>query len=731
MLVLLLGVIGLPVAGAQVSSIPDVTFVPNAQVNAVLPMGDQVYIGGRFTSLARWTGPGLAIPRAAGDSPDGAAAVRGGDVTSVVGDGAGGWYVGGNFTSVGGIPRSGLAHVLADGRVDANFDPVIEHGPISALARSARTLYLGGFFDSVDGRKRSGLAAVDVPTGQVTGWHPSVRGGEINELVVAGSTIYAGGRFDAIGAQKRQNLAALDTKRGRATGWNPNPDNEVTALAVSGRTLYAGGYFGTIGGHKRESIAAVDRATGRATDWNPKATGHDIEDADVEIAVGVTALAVSGHAIYAGGFFNSIGGKPRRNIAALNTRSGRATKWNPHAGGSESTVNALTATKHTVYVGGAFRSIGARPRSNAAALDAATGRATAWRPDPSREVNALAASDSAVYLGGSFDTVGGGQARNHLAALDATTGALTDWNPDADDSVSALAAANGTIYAGGRFTAIGGQPRERLAAFAAATGELTPWNPGVGLVGRSIADVVALAPSGSIVYAGGVFTTIGGQARHNLAALDAATGEATGWSPDPDAGVIALTVSGSTIYVGGYFSSIGGQPRSRLAALDAVTGTAADWNPAPSPATGDGVIEALQMDGSTIYVGGHFTSIGGQPRNNIAALNTSDATATAWNPSAESSSHPEVKALALSGSTVYAGGAFSAIGGQRRFSIAALDTATGTATDWGPTPNQVVYAIATSGPTVYVGGQFTRIGNGPQQGFAQFSPPTNPAATAY
>ena len=38
--------------------------------------------------------------------------------------------------------------------------------------------------------------------------------------------------------------------------------------------------------------------------------------------------------------------------------------------------------------------------------------------------------------------------------------------------------------------------------------------------------------SGSTVYAGGGFTSIGGQARNSIAALDATTGAATAWDPN-------------------------------------------------------------------------------------------------------------------------------------------------------------------------------------------------------
>ena len=74
--------------------------------------------------------------------------------------------------------------------------------------------------------------------------------------------------------------------------------------------------------------------------------------------------------------------------------------------------------------------------------------------------------------------------------------------------------------------------------------------------------------------------------------------------------------------------------------------------------------------GSTVYVGGAYTGIGGQTRNYIAAVAASNGAVSAWNPNANSS----VLALARSGTTIYAGGAFTTIGGTSRNNLAALDT---------------------------------------------------------
>jgi hypothetical protein len=59
--------------------------------------------------------------------------------------------------------------------------------------------------------------------------------------------------------------------------------------------------------------------------------------------------------------------------------------------------------------------------------------------------------------------------------------------------------------------------------------------------------------------------------RRCLAAIDATTGRVTDWDPRANSGVESMLVHGGKVYVGGYFSSVGGQPRGNIAALDPVS----------------------------------------------------------------------------------------------------------------------------------------------------------------
>ncbi len=228
-------------------------------------------------------------------------------------------------------------------------------------------------------------------------------------------------------------------------------------------------------------------------------------------------------------------------------------------------------------------------------------------PTFNNTVRAIAISGTTIYVGGSFTQAtdapanGGATAtRNLIAAIDATTGALLPWNPNANSTVLPLAVSGTTVYAGGAFTTIGGSARNSIAALDAATGTATAWNPNANIA------VFALAVSGSTVYAGGNFNTMGGSARNSIAALNAATGTATAWNPNANNTVSALAVSGTTVYAGGNFNTIGGSARNSIAALDAATGTATTWNPNANIA-----VFALAVSGSTVYAGGNFNTMGG------------------------------------------------------------------------------------------------------------------------
>jgi hypothetical protein len=135
-------------------------------------------------------------------------------------------------------------------------------------------------------------------------------------------------------------------------------------------------------------------------------------------------------------------------------------------------------------------------------------------------------------------------------------------------------------------------------------------------------------------------------------------------------------------------------------------------------------VNALAVRGSTVYAGGTFFSIGGQARNHLAALDASTGAVGAWSPNptgALTGYYPAIYALATSEEVVYVGGDFYGIGGQVRRCLAALDPETGAATDWNPDADNIVWSLALSGNTLYVGGAFHSLGSLPRASLAGFT----------
>ena len=181
------------------------------------------------------------------------------------------------------------------------------------------------------------------------------------------------------------------------------------------------------------------------------------------------------------------------------------------------------------------------------------------------------------------------------------------------------------------------------------------------------------------------------------------------------------------IYVGGQFTSIGGQPRSRIARLNSDGSVDPTFNP-----NANSDVNAIALDSSgNPYVSGAFTSIGGETRNYIARLYpTTGAADPQFNPNANN----YVWAIALDSSgNPIVGGNFTSIGGATRNRIAKLDPSTGAADpQFNPNANSDVRAIAldSSGNPI-VGGDFTSIGGETRNRIAKLNPTTGAADTTF
>ena len=324
----------------------------------------------------------------------------------------------------------------------------------------------------------------------------------------------------------------------------------------------------------------------------------------------VNTIAVSGDKIYIGGSFTEVitqdgDAVARSRLAAINADTGKLMDWAPQV---NRPVSALAVKGARVYAGGVFTRAGGERHNYVALIDAATGVVDhSFDAGTDLPVRALAASDGRLYLGGEFGTVNG-EVRSRLARVDDTKGELDpSWKPAADGAVRTLELSpNGVrLYAGGEFTTISGKTRRNLAALVASTGDLdTTWLR--DYPGRPVYDVEA---SDTRVYVAGGGT--GGKA----AAFDASTGTSL-WSLKGDGDFQAVAYLDSQVYFGGHFRVLDdGTRRTRLLAVAANTGALSEWKP-----KADRGVWALEKDtlNSQTYVGGDFTKISGQPREGFA-----------------------------------------------------------------------------------------------------------------
>ena len=167
--------------------------------------------------------------------------------------------------------------------------------------------------------------------------------------------------------------------------------------------------------------------------------------------------------------------------------------------------------------------------------------------------------------------------------------------------------------------------------------------------------------------------------------------------------VWALAWDGTNLYAGGVFNSIGGVTASRIARWDGKT-----WN-----ALGDGVdgnVQALLWDETNnhLYVGGTFNTAGGVTANRVARWD-----GTTWSAlGSGGTTNGFVWDLAWDGTNLYVGGSFTEVDGTTGINrIARWDSMTNTWSGFGTgtPPGGTVYALAWRGTSLYAGGVFTSI----------------------
>jgi hypothetical protein len=205
--------------------------------------------------------------------------------------------------------------------------------------------------------------------------------------------------------------------------------------------------------------------------------------------------------------------------------------------------------------------------------------------------------------------------------------------------------------------------------------------------------------------------------------------------------VNAILFYNGAVYIGGKFTSVrpAGDPagtgevaRNHVAAFDATTGALLSWNP-----NANGAVSSLAASGSSVYIGGSFSALGTSTRSRIGAV---DATSGAVVSTFKAKLNASPYSLAVGGGVLYAGGNFTSADGVARSYLAAFDASTGAlSSTWAPaaggnsstTPTVTSVKLSPAGTIVYVGGGFTTINGASASHIAAVSASTGAALSTF
>jgi trimeric autotransporter adhesin len=341
---------------------------------AVTPQG-QAFVGGSFSevgglparNLLLWDGNTWRDVGGGVGGTVNALLLRGEDL-----------YVGGRFTTVGnGVAATGIARWNLRTQTWHAVGSGLPSGTINAMAFVGNTLFVGGtgFGSQTECClwKFDGTTWAPFSPRYITDYFAGSTSTSVLALTTDGQRLFVGGVFLDVRARATGNIIyagdifayepATDAVRVFGSG-QANDSNGVaksgvfpyvSALAVADGALYIGGRF-----DKVQTVAAANIARNNGSGWLALGTGVDGEEPVVNALIG------NGTELYVGGRFESAG-QQTFNVARWNTR---AQQWSTLGCGISggSGVRALAVQppgtpNPGLYTGGAFVAAGCQPAS--------------------------------------------------------------------------------------------------------------------------------------------------------------------------------------------------------------------------------------------------------------------------------------------------------------------------------------------------------------------------------
>ncbi len=223
--------------------------------------------------------------------------------------------------------------------------------------------------------------------------------------------------------------------------------------------------------------------------------------------------------ILIGGYFSSVNGVSRNNIARLNSDGGLDSSFFPGQGPGGDVLTMAVQTNGMVVIGGAFDGVNGILRRYVARLRSDGSLDLGFSASVDGQVEALVVQlDGKIVIGGRFTLVNS-TPRNRIARLNSDGSLDGDFDPGtgANDFVQALAIqTNGAILVGGSFSTMNNSNRSRLARLNPNGSLDTGFD--AGLVGGSFVSRLEIKSDGKAVIAG-LFSSINGYSRQGVAQI--------------------------------------------------------------------------------------------------------------------------------------------------------------------------------------------------------------------